>query len=104
MALKLGIIANEFFEPTIGRMGGFGWAARQFAKFSISNPGLIGSVVFLAAGLRSRSRANCARVHETRLIYYHHGPQGRALLRQEKFDLLLTIDYRPRYREILDVL
>jgi hypothetical protein len=30
--LKLGILANEFLGPDIGRLGGFGWAARSAGR------------------------------------------------------------------------
>lgn len=102
--MKLGIIANEFFEPAVGRMGGFGWAARQVAKFFASYPDLAVNVVFLAVGLTGGSKMNPTRIHETRLIYHHRAPEYQTLLREENFDLLLTIDYRPRYCQLLDIL
>jgi hypothetical protein len=45
-----------------------------------------------------------ARIHDTPLRTYHPGRKGRTRLRRENFDLLLTIDYRPRYRAVLDCL
>ena len=27
--LKLGVVANEFFDASVGRLGGFGWATSQ---------------------------------------------------------------------------
>ncbi len=30
--IKVGIVANEFFDRRLGRMGGFGWAAAQVAS------------------------------------------------------------------------
>ncbi|WP_340106945.1 hypothetical protein [Rhodohalobacter sp. 8-1] len=35
-SLKVGIVANEFFDPAIGRVGGFGWAAKKQLMYLVS--------------------------------------------------------------------
>jgi glycosyltransferase involved in cell wall biosynthesis len=102
--MKLGIIANEFFDHDIGRMGGFGWAARQVATFFKSQPHLGVTVVFLAGSLHSRKGLSHTRVHDTPLLFRSNGAGYRNALLEQKLDLLLTIDYRPDYRDILHVL
>ena len=96
--LKLGVLANEFFDPELGRMGGFGWAARQIAR-CFADPALGVDVVYLTGELRARPGQQEVVVHGTRLI-----PRQRSKLRDilrvraEKPDLLLVMDYRPNYR------
>lgn len=100
--LSLGIVANEFFEPAIGRMGGFGWAARQVARFFHDHPGLGVDVVFLSRELRAGPNATDLSVHGSRLVPLSANRLSYArTLRRERFDLLLTIDYRPSYRRPL---
>jgi len=102
--MKLGIVADEFFSRDVGRMGGFGRAARQVAQIFNRQPQLGVSVVFLAASLKSNNGSSRARVHDTPLIFYAREPQYRDRLLQENFDLILTIDYRPKYSRILEIL
>ena len=68
--IKLGVIANEFFELSISRMGGFGWAASQVAKCFNSDPDLGVDLVFLSGELTSEAIGSDTLVHETRLIPY----------------------------------
>jgi glycosyltransferase involved in cell wall biosynthesis len=103
-AINLGIIADEFFDPQIGRMGGFGWAARQVAKFFNLRPTLGVKVVFLAASLKGRLGQTQTRVHCTPFIFHFRGPNYRRMIREQKLDLVLTIDYRRQYGSVLTVL
>ncbi len=102
--MKLGIVANEFFDKKIGRVGGFGWAARQVATFFNSRPDLGVDAVFLAAGIKNRTGASYTRVHDTLLVFESTGAKYREIIRNHAIDLVLTIDYRPRYRRVLGVL
>lgn len=102
--MKLGIVANEFFDENIGRMGGFGWAARQVATFFNSRPDLGVDVVFLAAGIKNRSGARYTRIHDTMVVFESTGTKYRETIRNQAIDLVLTIDYRPRYCTVLRVL
>jgi glycosyltransferase involved in cell wall biosynthesis len=103
-AINLGIVADEFFDPQIGRMGGFGWAARQVVRFFNLRPSLGVKVVLLAASLKGRLGQTQIRVHATPFIFHFRGPNYRRLIREQKLDLVLTIDYRPQYRNVLMVL
>lgn len=102
--MRVGIIADEFFSPDVGRMGGFGWAARQVANLFNSEPGLGVRVVFLSARAQSRGGPRPGQVHDTPIFYRGRGPGYRKRMLRQALDLLLTIDYRPRYRPVLDVL
>lgn len=95
--IKIGVLANEFFDPSLGRMGGFGWAARQVAR-CFQDLALGVDVVFLTGELRAASDRAETRVHGTRLLLRQ--PDTRADVRRaraEGLDLLLLIDYRPNY-------
>ena len=97
--LKLGVLANEFFDPELGRLGGFGWATRQLARL-YADPAHGVELVFLTGELRPRSGERETRVHETRLIL--RSPWGAEMrrARAERLDLLLLVDYRPNYRRV----
>ena len=103
MSLRLGIVADEFFAKESGRMGGFGWAARQVAGV-FTPPDLGVRVFFLAAHSFRRGRAGVDTLHDTPIIYRGAGPRYEHALRRSRLDLLLTVDYRPRYRRIIDAL
>jgi glycosyltransferase involved in cell wall biosynthesis len=97
--IKLGIVANEFFDPALGGTGGFGWAARQVARLFNEHPRLGVEAVFLSRMVRPDAGASAVRVHDTPLLARGAGRLVDARrLRAEKFDLLLMIDYRPSYR------
>jgi glycosyltransferase involved in cell wall biosynthesis len=98
--IKLGIVANEFFHPEFGGVGGFGWAARQVANLFNEHPEHGVEAVFLNRTLLPPgSRDVVARVHDTPLIMRGQGRLASLRrLRAERFDLLLMIDYRPSYR------
>jgi glycosyltransferase involved in cell wall biosynthesis len=97
--IKLGIVANEFYDLKIGRMGGFGWAARQVANLFNEHPEHGVEVTFLNRTLQLGGDTTNLQVHQTPLLTR---PKGRLAgirqLRAEKFDLLLMIDYRASYR------
>lgn len=103
--IKLGIVANEFYDLKLGRMGGFGWAARQVTNLFHEHPEYGVEVAFLNRTLQLGGDATNAQVHQTPLIMR---PEGRLAsirrLRAEKFDLLLMIDYRVSYRFFAGVL
>jgi glycosyltransferase involved in cell wall biosynthesis len=100
--MKLGIVADEFFCQEVGRMGGFGWAARQVAAFFNSRRELGVHVTFFAA--RPPSPGDPARIHDTSIVFCDPRAAHPGALDSCKPDLLLTMDFRTRYRTILDVL
>ncbi|MDT7541861.1 MAG: hypothetical protein QOE33_1765 [Acidobacteriota bacterium] len=97
--IKLGIVANEFFDLRLGRMGGFGWAARQVARCFVDEPSLGVEVVFLTNAFGVGNGQPETSVHGTRLVSFNRGRlENLRRLRAERLDLLLGIDYRPNYR------
>jgi glycosyltransferase involved in cell wall biosynthesis len=98
----VGIVANEFFDAGLGRMGGFGWAARTSAE-CLAGAQLDRRPVLLAGkgGLgahrpdRHESGIPLVRYADDRNRY------GRRLDR-EGVGLLLTVDYRPNYLPVLE--
>ncbi|MEQ9486700.1 glycosyltransferase family 4 protein [Coleofasciculus sp. F4-SAH-05] len=99
--LKVGVIANEFFDLSVSRMGGFGWATRQVANCFNANPNLGVDVVFIAGESYAQSSQPDPRIHQTPLI--QRQPNKWAYARRiwsEKIDLILSIDYRPNYRPL----
>ena len=99
--MRLGVLASELFEPVRGRVGGFGWAAREVAALYEGRPALGVEVVLIG----SEPAANCADAehrHGTRL----HQPRTSRVefvrrIRRERLDVILTIDYRPSFAPIL---
>jgi glycosyltransferase involved in cell wall biosynthesis len=97
--IKLGVVANEFFDQRVGRMGGFGWAARQVARCFRENPARGVDVVFLTNARELENAERARFVHETPLVCFGRRRfENVRRLRAEKIDLLLLIDYRPNYR------
>src|SRR5215470_20319511 len=102
MSLELGIIANEFFDLTLGagRMGGFGWAARQVSRV-FADPALETTIVYFTGELMGSPPGEQTVVHDRRLILRQSTLRTdfrRA--RSESPDAVLMIDYRPSYRWI----
>ena len=96
--LKLAIVSDEFFDPEIGRMGGFGWAARQVARCFNDNPDLGVDPVFVSCEHYGETDITS---HNTPLIRVRKSwHDHRRRLREEKFDLMLMIDYRKTYRRL----
>jgi glycosyltransferase involved in cell wall biosynthesis len=101
MTIKVGIIANEFYDPIAGRMGGFGWlakaAAQAFASSGEIEPVFITSEFELASEVKF--------IHGIQIIDRSGGPLYRMNnLRSAKFDRLISIDWRPNYSRIATVL
>ena len=114
--MKLGVVANEFFDPavsrvdeSISRMGGFGFAARQAMDAFLVEPSLGVEVVCLPGRALRFADPRDPRAHGVRAVPWQGGTgeraaAHRAALRAEGIDLLLTIDYRPSYDRVLRTL
>jgi glycosyltransferase involved in cell wall biosynthesis len=92
--LRVGVITDEFMEPSLGRLGGFGWAAGQVAKVFNEDPSLGVDLIYLAAEHRASPGRDYAEAHGTRIVLRQ--PSRLANLRKvraERLDLLMTIDY-----------
>lgn len=97
--IKLGIVANEFFDRDVGRMGGFGWAAARVARCFAEDPELGVDVVFLTGEVKVADAGGERIVHGTRLLGVDSGAFRYAMrVRRARLDLLLLIDYRPGYQ------
>jgi glycosyltransferase involved in cell wall biosynthesis len=98
---RLGIVANEFFDPALGRIGGFGWAAAHAAAALHDRM----EVIFISGEHRADDGRREASAHGRRLLLVPPDPRDwRPLLRRERLDALLTIDYRESYRPVLEAL
>jgi glycosyltransferase involved in cell wall biosynthesis len=104
--MRLGVVANEYFDPTVSRLGGFGFAAQQAMGVFLDDPSLGVEVVCLPGRPLNFPDPRDPRAHGVRAVPYQGGDDAavaahRAALRAERPDLLLTIDYRPSYDRIL---
>jgi glycosyltransferase involved in cell wall biosynthesis len=109
---RLGIVANEFFdpdlahlngqfEPALGRSGGFGWAAAHAASALDGRM----EVVFISTEHRAMDGRREVSSNGRRLLLVPPDPgHWRALLRRERLHALLTIDYRVSYKPVLQAL
>lgn len=96
--IKLGVVTDEFFDAQLGRLGGFGWAARQLGRIFNADASLGVELVYVAGEHRATPGAPELRVHGSRVLLRQ--PTRLANLRamrREKFDLLLTVDYNLGY-------
>jgi glycosyltransferase involved in cell wall biosynthesis len=99
--MNLGIVADEFFSQQVGRMGGFGWAARQVASFFNARPDLGVQVTFFAA--RPPNPGDPARVHDTPIVFCEAAAAHKSALAARPPDVLLAMDFRTRYRSVLEL-
>jgi glycosyltransferase involved in cell wall biosynthesis len=96
--IKLGVIADEFFDLRLGRMGGFGWSTRELSRVFSADPSLGVDLVFLSSEMFATDETNEITVHDTRLLLRRKTRwQNARAIRREHFDLLLTIDYNVAY-------
>lgn len=110
--VKLGIVGAEFFDLSLGRRGGFGKIAQTVARYFNGNPAL-GVDAVLLHGFREAPSDRCeVRSGDTRVLLRPAGGRlhlkqwlaYRSLLREEQFDVLLTINYASSFRRTFLVL
>lgn len=108
--LTVGIVANEFYDPALGRMGGFGMNALLAARaLSAGDAGV--RPVFLSGEHRAaptRPWRPAPRLVGTSngfpiLMRGRRAPWLRRL-RELDVDVLLTIEHRPTYNAFIDAL
>lgn len=102
--IRVTILSTELFDPSLGRTGGFGWAAREAARCLRRNLSVDVSVDFLhgepSEGLsRPFSRANTDGFAVRSAIRSPSSLLHASLTPRP--DLLLTIDYRPKFAHSL---
>lgn len=103
--LRVGIVANEFFDQKIGRVGGFGWAARKAASVFNKHPKCNIKTWFLTAENIKNNVDTIPVLDETPLIILNGNRFSNvAKLLSKRIDILLTIDYRSTYRAVFNAL
>lgn len=103
-SVRLGIVANEFFDPDLGRMGGFGWAARRAAMTFMNHPKAKISPVFLTAQLRTfHNKPHPSKSRGIPIVLLHgRRPKNIVRLARQRIDVFLSIDYRPSYDPVFE--
>ena len=101
---KIGVIVNEFFCDEYPPLGGFGLSAKNFAEFFNLQPQYNIEVIALLPPFQG-SGPTPRELHGTRVVELPKRlrdlPKIRARLREEKIDLLISVDYYPNYLERL---
>jgi len=103
-SVKVGIVANEFFDPDLGRMGGFGWAARRAASTFMKYPEAHLSPVFVTAQLRTfQNKPHPSTSKGVPILLLHNRrPKNFLRLAREQIDVFLSIDYRTSYDPVFE--
>jgi len=102
--VRAGIVANEFFDPSLGRMGGYGWAARKAATTFREHPEQHIMPVFLTAQLRAfQGRAHPKTSGGIPLLLLHNRRLKNTIrLLRTRVDVFLSIDYRTSYAPVFE--
>src|SRR5438552_12541983 len=96
--ITVGIVANEFFDPLIAGMGGFGWLAREVAHLFKLIPAQGVDPVFLMGRPGPQTQAKITGSHGVPLVFAQNDwPDYVRAVQDHDIDILLTIDYRPDY-------
>lgn len=66
--ITLGLVANEFFDPGVGRLGGFGWAVSRVARLFADDLGLAVTPVIMAGEPVPASAAVSGSLHGVRFL------------------------------------
>lgn len=97
------IVANEFFDPAVGGMGGFGWIAREaglcLQQRSPASAAIANLVCFLTGNIAPSPNVLETRIHGRPLVFANPMDWSgyTADLHRRNIDLILSIDYRPTY-------
>jgi len=99
--LTVGIVANEFFDTNLGRVGGFGWAASRAADVLLNHPSSHADVCYITPGKIDGSDSKRA-VSGGIPLYSINGNRLQKLLQaiRVSVDILLTIDFRGNYGSV----
>ena len=98
----VGIVANEFLDPELGRLGGFGWAARSSAECLRQSSSVDLRPVFLSGQHYRTGASRATTSHGVPLLFRDQDPAAyRRALARRGVSLLLTIDYRASYAPII---
>ncbi|MFH5833515.1 glycosyltransferase family 4 protein [Halalkalibaculum sp. DA3122] len=102
--LKVGIVANEFFDTSIGRVGGFGWAAKRAAQVLSNHPESYCDVCFLTADKIGNGSEKKVSQDIPYVPLNGNRLQNFSKMFFSRIDILLTIDYRISYRGVFNAL
>ena len=92
------MVTDEFFDAKLGRLGGFGWAARQLGRIFNSDPSLGVDMVYVAGELYAEPGRPEAEANGSRVVLRQRSQLANLrAMQRERFDLLLTIDYNLGY-------
>jgi glycosyltransferase involved in cell wall biosynthesis len=96
-AVRVGIVANEYFDPAVGRIGGFGWAGRSAIEALRTDRGFAEPIFFSGEMLATPERRHII-AGGTRVVLRHQRRRDNFLAAcRDRVDVLLCIDYRPNY-------
>ena len=104
MHSSVGIVSNEFFDRGLGRMGGFGWAARASAECFSTRLELGHRPVFLAGQGELANGSKTGRSNGVVLIPYDDTRRYAKALAAAGIARVLMIDYRPNFLPVLETL
>jgi len=103
--LNIGIVANEFFDKKIGRLGGFGWAARRSADVFKNHSKCNANTYFLTSEEINGENLEKLNLNGTPFIPLNGNRlQNFVKMLPYRIDILLTIDYRSTYRGVFNAL
>ena len=97
--ITVGILANEFFHPEHGGVGGFGWAAKRAVEALSGVGSSVSEVMLLAGDHFGAERGQVNELHGCRVLRL---PSANRLWNAVRgwttpVDLVLSVDYRPSY-------
>ena len=102
----IGVVANEFFDLHLGRMGGFGWSTLLLAQVFRRREDLHVQLIFIfadhtqrKASSRSKNGNEVSSVHGWPLIELHEPerPWTQRYLQAAQLDVFIFIDFRDSY-------
>jgi len=106
--ITVGVVANEFFDPTLGRTGGFGMSTQMVGRFFGTHPDLGVKIVFIFA---SPPQGKSHSKLDKKVIHWLLGwplvfmiPGAEKVLWNLGIDVFLLIDYRTQYDSLLQVM
>ena len=106
--IRLGIVANEFFDQRISRLGGFGMLSKQIvaASHSATDPKLLVDMYWGHPQNEGEESGRVNRVYDRPLripSWNWKRDKASVLLRGAQPDIFLTIDYRPSYEYFISM-
>lgn len=98
--LRLGVLCDEVFDPSVsGGYGGFGWLTREILRLFTNNPSLNVDVVPIVpdASMPSGSIHGLSAISRSSKDSWTSRMWDVSKILRSRLDLILSVDYRPRY-------